>query len=170
MRGRRILPIPANQLGSLLVLGSVERKLRAYTVTFHPYYLRVSRLIYEYYCIAPVGTRRLTEQKDFRTFSDFKRKLLFLQIMYLLLSSIRKRKVIVSPVIPKPVKSIKFVKGVSCVDQLSFVQNVKNVPVVAPDLPVGARLQQFWEKWAALGPSPKVLIIVREGYTLPFWI
>ena len=35
--------------------------------------------------------------------------------------------------------------------------------------PVGARLQQFWEKWEALGSSPKVITILREGYTLPFW-
>ena len=41
---------------------------------------------------------------------------------------------------------IKSVKGVSCVDQLSSVKYVTNVPTVAPDLPVGARLQQFWKK------------------------
>ena len=39
---------------------------------------------------------------------------------------------------------IKSVKGVSCVDQLSSVQNVTNVPLVVPNLPVGARLHQFW--------------------------
>ena len=44
-------------------------------------------------------------------------------------------------------------KGVSYVNQLSSVQNVTNVPPVVPNLPVGARLHQFWEKWAALGVS-----------------
>ena len=34
--------------------------------------------------------------------------------------------------------------------------------------PVGARLQQFGEKWEALGSSPKVVTILREDYTLPF--
>ena len=63
---------------------------------------------------------------------------------------------------------IKHVQGVSCVNQLSSVQNVTNVPPVVPNLPVGARLHQFWEKWAALGVSPKVLAVLREGYTLPF--
>ena len=29
-----------------------------------------------------------------------------------------------------------------------------------------SRLHQFWEKWAALGASPKV--VLREGFTLPF--
>ena len=36
--------------------------------------------------------------------------------------------------------SLKYVKDVSCVDHLSFVLNV---PVVAPDLPIGVRLHQF---------------------------
>ena len=40
-------------------------------------------------------------------------------------------------------KSLKYVKDVSCVDQLCLVQNVRNVPIVAPDLPVGARLHHF---------------------------
>ena len=60
-------------------------------------------------------------------------------------------------------------KDVSCVDHLNSVNLVTNVPIVAPDLPVGARLHQFWEKWAALGASPKVVTVLREGYTLPFW-
>ena len=63
---------------------------------------------------------------------------------------------------------IKHVQGVSCVDQSSSVQNVTKVPTVVPNLPVGARLHQFWEKWAALGVSPKVLAVLSEGYTLPF--
>ena len=32
---------------------------------------------------------------------------------------------------------------------------------------VGTRLQKFWTKWAALDVSPKVLTVLREGYTLP---
>ena len=69
---------------------------------------------------------------------------------------------------PEHQSSIKSVKGVSCVNQLSSVQNVTNVPPVVPNLPVGARLHQFWKKWAALGVSPKVLTVLREGYILPF--
>ena len=41
---------------------------------------------------------------------------------------------------------IKYVKDVSCVDHLSYVKLVTKVPTVALDLPVGARLHQFWEK------------------------
>ena len=51
---------------------------------------------------------------------------------------------------------------------VEFCKNVTNVPPVVPNLPVGARLHQFWKKWAALGVSPKVLTVLREGYTLPF--
>ena len=62
---------------------------------------------------------------------------------------------------------IKHVNDVSCVGHLSSANTVTNVPTVAINPPVGARLQQFWEKWEALGSSPKVVTI--EGYTLPFW-
>ena len=55
------------------------------------------------------------------------------------------------------------VKDVSCVDHLSSVNLVRKIPTIAPDLPVGARLHQFWDKWAALGASPKVLTVLREG-------
>ena len=56
-------------------------------------------------------------------------------------------------------------KDVSCVDQLSSVQPVANVQTAVPDLPVGARLHQSWE---ALGTGPKVIRILKEGYTIPF--
>ena len=61
---------------------------------------------------------------------------------------------------------IKYVKGVSCVDHLSSVQFVPNVPIFAPDLAVGARLHNVWEKWAALGVSPKVIAVLKEDSTL----
>ena len=57
---------------------------------------------------------------------------------------------------------------VSCVGHLSSVTSVTNVPTVVRHPLVGARLQQFWEKWEALGSSPKVVTILRVGYTLPF--
>ena len=63
---------------------------------------------------------------------------------------------------------IKYVKDVSCVGHLSSANLVTNVPTVAIDPPVGVRLHNFWEKWEALGSSPKVVTILSEGYTLPF--
>ena len=35
---------------------------------------------------------------------------------------------------------------------------------------VGARLQNFWQIWLDLGAGPKVVQILKEGYTLPFQI
>ena len=63
---------------------------------------------------------------------------------------------------------IKHVNNVSSVDHLSSANIVTNVPTVAINPPVGARLHQFWEKWEALDSGPKVVTTLREGYTLPF--
>ena len=63
---------------------------------------------------------------------------------------------------------IKYVKDVSCVGHLSSANTVTNVLTVAINPPVGARLHQFWEKWEALGSSPKVVTTLREDYTLAF--
>ena len=65
---------------------------------------------------------------------------------------------------------LKSVKSVSCVTHLSCVQPVTNVKNAAPNLPVVARLQNFWQTWLDLGAGPKVVQILKEGYTLPFQI
>ena len=54
---------------------------------------------------------------------------------------------------------IKYVKDVSCVGHLSSANIVTNVPTVAINPPIGARLHQFWEKWEVLGSSPKVVTV-----------
>ena len=64
---------------------------------------------------------------------------------------------------------LKPVKSVSCVIPLSYVNPVLNAPNVT-NLPVGARLQKFWKNWLDLGAGPKVVQILKEGYTLPFRI
>ena len=71
-------------------------------------------------------------------------------------------------IIPEHQMPIKSVKGVSCVDLLSSDPNVTNAPLVVTNPPVGSRLHEFWEKWAALGISPKVISVLKEGYILPF--
>ena len=50
---------------------------------------------------------------------------------------------------------IKCVKDVSCVGHLSSVNLVTNVPTVAIDLPVGARLHQLWENRKPWGRVPR---------------
>ena len=58
--------------------------------------------------------------------------------------------------------------SVSCVISLSCVQSVPNAPNAVQNLPVGARLQNFWQTWLGRGASPTVVQILWEGYTLPF--
>ena len=62
----------------------------------------------------------------------------------------------------------KTCKRCFCVGHLSSANIITNDPTVVINPPVGARLHQFWEKWEALGLSPKVVTILREGYTLLF--
>ena len=65
-------------------------------------------------------------------------------------------------------QKLKFVKGVSCVTQLFCAQPVTCAQNVVSDLPVGARPQSFWRTWMYLGAGPKIVQILKEGYTLPF--
>ena len=64
---------------------------------------------------------------------------------------------------------LKYVKSVSSVVTLSCVKPATNVTYAVPNRPVGARLQNFWQTWLDLGAGPKVVQILKEGYTLPFW-
>ena len=63
---------------------------------------------------------------------------------------------------------LKSVKSVSCVTPLSCVKPVTNVKNAAQNLPVGTRLQNYWQTWLDWGSSPKVVQILKEGYALPF--
>ena len=74
----------------------------------------------------------------------------------------------VNPNICQLYTEIKYVKDVSCVGHLPSVKLVTNAQHAVLDPPVGARLNQCWQKWETLGSSPKVVKILREGYTLPF--
>ena len=51
---------------------------------------------------------------------------------------------------------------------MSCVNPVTNVRNAALNPPVGASLQNFWQTWLDLGAGPKVVQILKEGYTLPF--
>ena len=77
----------------------------------------------------------------------------------------------VSPVIVTSCQEkLKSVKSAPFVTHLSCVQPVKNVKNVATTPGVGTRLQNFWQTWLDLGAGPKVVQILKEGYTLPFRI
>ena len=59
-------------------------------------------------------------------------------------------------------------KLASCVTPLSCVKPVVNVRNAVINPSVGARLQKFWQVWWNLGAIPKIVQILKEGYTLPF--
>ena len=72
---------------------------------------------------------------------------------------------------PDPVlKEIKNVKGVSCVNPCVSVPVGLSAPNVVKELDVGGRIQRFWQKWQELGANPRVVSILKEGYSLPFKI
>ena len=63
---------------------------------------------------------------------------------------------------------INHVKGVCCVNPCRFVPSVPSVPNAVPEQAVGGRLQRFWQVWQNMGANPRVVSILKEGYTLPF--
>ena len=63
---------------------------------------------------------------------------------------------------------IKHVKPVCCVDHCLCAQHVSNVHHVVENPPVGGRLQLFWQVWLSLGSNPRVVSILKDGYSLPF--
>ena len=65
-------------------------------------------------------------------------------------------------------REVKHVKGVSCVVPCLSAPNVQSAPSVANNPSVGGRLQKFWQVWEKLGSNPRVVSILKEGYTLPF--
>ena len=59
-------------------------------------------------------------------------------------------------------------KDAFSVDLSPSAPPVTNVLSFVDGLPVGARLQKFWQVWAQEGSSPRVVSILKEGYNLPF--
>ena len=51
-----------------------------------------------------------------------------------------------------------------------FAPPVTNVLSAVEGLAVAARLQKFWQVWTQMGYSPRVILILKEGYKLPFKI
>ena len=55
-----------------------------------------------------------------------------------------------------------------CVSHCLCAHNVKDVHHVVESPPVGGRLQLFWQVWLSQGSNPRVVSILKEGYSLPF--
>ena len=144
---------------------------------------RVNLLINDNYCVNFLFPSRLTGSRE-----ELKRRTL-IPYTQTIDSHLNVKPLVVKPVVsapglpqrksispgsakcyPQPDCKLKYVQSVSCVTQLSCVKTVTNAMNVASNLPVGARLQNFWQVWQSLGASPRVVQILREGYTLPFRI
>ena len=65
---------------------------------------------------------------------------------------------------------MKPVKSVSSVNMSPSAPPVTNVLSAVESLAVGARLQKFRQIWAQKGLSPRVILILKDGYNLPFKI
>ena len=136
----------------------------------HPDLPRASSRINDSYCITKLQTRLLARSNTLtQTIDTLNVKLPVVHHVTTAPGQSQKK-----DLSPGPVNchykecKLKSVKSVSCVTQLSCVNPVTNVPNVAPNLAVGARLQNFWKTWLDLGAGPKVVQILKEGYTLPF--
>ena len=145
--------------------------------TFHPNQPRASSLINDNYCVDKLqeglltGSQQQTPKKTMNTQLQETPVNCFVVNPVLTAPRLWQKKDI-SPGVSGCYQEykLKYVKDVFCVDQLSFVKPVTNVPTVASNLPVGARLQNFWQTWLDLGAGQKVVQIIKEGYTLPFRI
>ena len=133
----------------------------------------VSSIINDSYCLNRVSSQLLTQ--NFLTDQTMNNSLMS-SVSYHVVPSAHSahgppQKKGTSPVVSdchKEKCQLKSVKSASCVTQLSCVNPVSNVTNVVPNLPVGARLQNFWERGLKLGAGPKVVQILKEGFTLPF--
>ena len=67
-------------------------------------------------------------------------------------------------------KKNKICQACCCVDHCLCVQPVNSVQLAVENPPVGGRLQLFWQVWLSLGANPRVVSILKEGYSLPFKI
>ena len=63
---------------------------------------------------------------------------------------------------------IKHVKGVFYVNPCLSVPPVPNVPNAVAGQIVRGLLQQFWHIWQEMGANPRVVSVLKDGYSLPF--
>ena len=138
----------------------------------HPDLPRASSRINDSYCVTKLHTRLLARSNTLaQTLDTLNVKLPVVHHVTTAPGQSQKKDLSPGPVNCQYKEcKLKSVKSVSCVTQLSYVNPVTNVPNVAPNLAVGARLQNFWKTWLDLGASPKVVQILKEGYTLPFLV
>ena len=159
-----------DQLGRICPVPSVGRTTRANSSTpcVRP---RVSSSTNDIQCVTLLKPLLLTGSPTGKTMNTLNVKLNVVHSVYTAPWHSQKNKISPGAAGCYYKKSIlKPVKSVSCVTPLSYVNPVLNAPNVVTNLPVGARLQKFWKNWLDLGAGPRVVQILKEGYTLPFRI
>ena len=141
-----------------------SNEAEARPLVFHPDLHVVSSNINDSYCLNRVSNQLLTQ--NFLTDQTMNNPLIS-NVKYHVVQSVPSapgppQKKGISPGVSdchQEKSQLKSVKSVSCVTQLFCVNPASNVTNVVPNLPVGARLQKFWESWLNLGAGPKVVRI-----------
>ena len=175
MKGRKLNRTIDSRIGRLgrTAHVAITRNIRA-SISTHRVLPRVNSLINDNYCVNLLPERLLT-----RTSASPRKTIncLSLNVKHLAAKHVhsvpghsQKRELSPRSAGYQSKNKLKYVKGASSVIQLSCVQPVTNVMNVASNLPVGARLQNFWQTWLDMGACPKVIQTLKQGYTLPFRI
>ena len=170
MTRSRIVQDRIGRLGriSLLMANTVEGKASTSTPPDQP---RASRLINDSHCVTLVQASLLAGSSSQTIDNSLSVKPLVVANVHTAPGLSQKKEISPGAAVCYQKKcTLKSVKSASCVIPLSYVQPVTSVKNVASNLPVGARLQNFWQTWLELGAGPKIVQILREGYTLPFRI
>ena len=160
-----------NQLGRLSA-GDSLRKQRDVQLPIHHDQPRASSRINDNYCVTRLQARLLAGSiPQEQTIDTLNVNFPFVQVATTAPRHLQKKELSPGPAGCYYKESkLKFVKSVSCVTQLSSLNPVTNVRNAVLNLPVGVRLQNCWQTWLDLGAGPKVVQILKDGYTLPFRI
>ena len=163
MRGRKLNRTTDSRIGQLGRTShmAITRGIRASAST-HRVLPRVNSLINDNYCVNLLPERLLTRTSASprKTINCLSLNVKHLAVKHVHSAPGHSQKRELSPGSADCYQSkskLKYVKGASSVIQLSCVQPVTNVMNVASNLPVGARLQNFWQAWLDLGAGPKVI-------------
>ena len=145
------------------------REVEAGASTSHPDRPRANSRTNDSHCLDRYQGRMLAGSTPKQTFVDTHAKL---NVVFPVLTATGlPQKKGISPVLAAVNQKeclLNHVKGAFSVTHLSYVNPVTNAHLAVPNLPVGARFQNFWQVWLDLNASPKVVQILKEGYTLPF--
>ena len=176
MKGRKLNRTTDSRIGRLGRTShvAITREIKA-SVSTHRVLPRVNSLINDNYCVNLLPDRLLTRTSALprKTINCLSLNVKHLAVNHVHSAPGHSQKRELSPGSAgchQSKSKLKYVKGASSVIQLSCVQPVTNAMNVASNLPVGARLQNFWQTWLERGAGPKIVQILREGYTLPFRI